>query len=128
MAFGQTVADSLVQKDVNLVRTVELDVDEEDHRDQDAKDDNRVNVTGEESGLKTSRSRVEDDTPRDKEGSQTVIHASERFDGSSSTKQKHGGDNNVGTKAKEEKGQVGGFPPTSVDNLGDRVRRRGNFL
>jgi len=49
----------LVKESVNLVTGIELDVHEENHRDQDGKDNNGVDVTGQESSLETTRCRVE---------------------------------------------------------------------
>lgn len=119
---------SLVEEGVDLVTGVKLDVDKEDHRDQHGKNDDGVNVTRQERSLKTSRGSVEDNTPGDQERSELVIHTGKSLDGSGTTKQKHGGHNNVGAKAKEEKGQMSSLSPTGIDNLGDGVGRRGNLL
>ena len=128
LAFFLRIADSLVKEVVDQVRGVNLDVDNENHENQNGKDDDSVNVTGQESSLKTSRRSVQDDTPGDKERSQTVIHPGKSFDSGSTTEQKHRSHDSVGSKTKEQESLVGIASPTGVDNLAHSVGRRCNLL
>ena len=128
MTFLLAVADGGVQEFVDLVTGVELDVYKENHGDQDGEDDNRVNVTGQEGSLETTRGGVQDDTPGDQEGCQTVVHPSEGFDGGGPTEQQHGRDDNVGAEAEEEEGQVGSRSPTSIDDFCNGVGGRSDLL
>lgn len=121
-------ADGLVEEIVDLVTRVDLDVNEEDHCDQNGEDDNRVDVTGQESSLETTGGSVENDTPGNQKGRKTVVHSRKGLNGGSATQQKHGGHDDVGSEAEEEEGHVGVAAPTSVDNLGDGVRGRRNLL
>lgn len=126
--LGGVVVDGLVQEFVDGVTGVDLDVDEEDHCNQHSKNNDSVDVTGQESSLKTSRGGVKNHTPGDKERSQSVIHTGQSFDSGSSTQQKHGCDNDVGQKAKYQKGLVGSSSPASIDNLTHGVSRGRNLL
>ena len=122
------VGDSQVQESVDGVRGVDLDIHNEDHHDEYCKDNDSVDVTGQESSLKTTGSSVQDNTPRDQKGSQTVVNTSQGFNSGSSTKQKHGSDNDIGTEAEEDEGLVGSTSPTGIDNFTDSVCRRSNLL
>ena len=118
--FG-AVADGIFQKVIDVVGGVDLDVDEEDHGNQHSKDNDSVDVRGQESSLETTGGSVQNDTPGDKERSKTVVDTSQGFDGGGTTEQKHGGHDNVGAEAEEQEGEVGSCSPTSVDNFGDGV-------
>mmetsp|Transcript_30218 Transcript_30218/g.72522 ORF Transcript_30218/g.72522 Transcript_30218/m.72522 type:complete len:654 (+) Transcript_30218:319-2280(+) len=122
------VTDSLVQKVVNGIRGVSLDVDNKDHCNQDTKDDDSVDVRGQESSLKTTRGSVQDHTPGDQERCPTVVNTSQSFDSGSTTEQKHRCHNQVGAKAEKQKGLVGSLSPTGIDNLTDSVGRRSDSL
>jgi hypothetical protein len=117
-----------VKEIVDLVARVELDINEENHGDQNGKNDDGVNVTGQESSLETSRSGVENNSPGNQERSQAVVHTSKGFDGGGTTKQEHGGHKNVGAEAEEKESQMRFSSPTSIDNLSDGMRRRRNLL
>ncbi len=117
-----------VEELVDLVARVELDIYEENHGDQNGKNDHGVNVTSQKGSLKTSRSGVEDDSPRNQERSQAVVHTSKGLNSGSSTKQEHGSHENVCAEAEEKEGQMRFSSPTGIDNLSDGVRRRRNLL
>ena len=119
---------SLGKEFIDDIGGVVLDVNKEDHGDQNSEDNDRVDVTGQECSLKTTRGGIEDDPPRNQKRSQTVIHTGEGFNSGSTTEQKHGGHNNVGTEAEEEERQVGSLSPTSVHNFRNRVSRRRDLL
>jgi hypothetical protein len=117
-----------VKEIVDLVARVELDVHEENHGDQNGKNDDGVNVTGQESSLETSRSGVENDSPGNQERSQTVVHTGKGFDSGGTTEQEHGSHKNVGAEAEKKESQMRFSSPTGIDNLSDGVRRRRNLL
>jgi hypothetical protein len=87
-----------------------------------------VNVTSQESSLKTSRSGVENNSPGNQERSQAVVHAGKGLNSGSSTEQEHGSHNNVGAEAEEKESQMRSLSPTGIDNLSDGMRRRRNLL
>jgi hypothetical protein len=128
LALLVSVRGCCVEELVNLVTGVELDIDEENHGDQNGKNDDGVKVTCQESSLKTSRSGVEDDSPGNQKRSQAVVHAGEGFDSGSSTEQEHGSHNNVGAEAEEKESQMRFGSPTGIDNLGDGMRRGCDLL
>ena len=118
----------LVKERVDLVARVHLDVNQKDHCDQDSKDDDCVDVTGQKGSLETARGSVQNDTPRNQKRRETVVKTSQGFDSGRTTEQKHGRHNNIGAEAKEEERNVRGLAPTSHDNLGDGVGRRSDLL
>lgn len=122
------VGDSVIQEPVDGIRRVNLDVNVEDHCDEHGKDNDGVDVRRQESGLKTSRGSVEDNTPGDQERGKSVIHTGKSFNGSSSSKQKHRSDNDIGAEGKEKEGLVGGATPSGIDDFADSVGGGGNLL
>mmetsp|Transcript_25840 Transcript_25840/g.55263 ORF Transcript_25840/g.55263 Transcript_25840/m.55263 type:complete len:270 (+) Transcript_25840:2380-3189(+) len=124
--FG--VGDCGIEKVEDLIGRVHLDVDNENHEDQHAEDDDGVYVTGQEGCLKSTRGSVQNNTPRNQEGCYTVIHSSQGFDGGGTTEQKHGSDNDVGEEAEKEEGQVGGFSPAGIDDFAYGVGGWSNLL
>lgn len=128
LALVLGVIDSFFEEVEDLVRGVNLDVDNEDHEDQNGEDNDGVDVTGQESSLETSRGGVQNDTPRDQESGKSVIHSGQSLNSGSTSKQKHGCNNQVGGEAEEKEGQVGGLSPSGLDNFADGVCRRGDFL
>jgi hypothetical protein len=55
----------------------------------------RVQIASQERRLKSSRCRVEDDTPWNQEGCKLVRHSSQSLNRSSSSQQQHGRHDNV---------------------------------
>jgi hypothetical protein len=127
-AFFGGVTDSLVQEVVDLIARVGLDVDDEDHCDQNSKDNDSVDVTGQESSLKTTTCSVENDTPGDQERSPTVVNTGQSFNSGGTTKQKHGCYNKICAETEEQECLVGSASPTSVDDLTNSVGRGSDSL
>jgi hypothetical protein len=63
-----SVRDSLIQKGIDLVGRIVLDVYSENHGDQNSKDNGRVKITGQVNSLETTRYSVQNDSPGDQKG------------------------------------------------------------
>lgn len=87
-----------------------------------------MEVTGQESSLKSTGGGVQDDTPGDQERSKTVIHSGQSFNGGGTTEQKHGGHDKVGAETEEQEGDVGGKTPSGLDDLSEGVGGRSDLL
>ena len=118
----------MIQVCVDLVTGVDLDVDNENHDNQNREDNNSVDVTGQEGCLETTTGGVQDNTPGDQKGCQFVAHTGQGLNGSSTTKQKHGGHNDISAEAEEQEGQMGPFSPTRANNFANGVGRWSNLL
>jgi hypothetical protein len=88
----------------------------------------RVQITGQERCLESSRRSVENDSPWNQEGRKLVGHSSQCFHSGSSSQQQHGCYDGVRGEAKEEESQVCRTTPAGVDNLRDGVGGRSDFL
>jgi hypothetical protein len=88
----------------------------------------RVQIAGQERRLKSSRCRVEDDSPWNQEGCKLVRHSSQGLNRSSSSQQQHGRHDNVRCEAKEKESQMGRSTPAGVDDFRDGVGGRSDFL
>ena len=109
------VANRLIQELVDLIRRVDLDVNDRNHSDQDGEDDHGVEVRGHEGCLETTGASVEDDAPRNQERGKLIVHSGESLDGSGTAEQKHRRDDDVGAEREEEEGEVGGLSPIKCE-------------
>ena len=116
------------QKLVNGVTGIDLDVNDENHGNQNGENDDRVDVTGQKGRLKTTRGSVQNDTPGDQERSKTVIDTGQGFDGGGATQQKHRCNDDIGTETKEKECLVGCQSPASVDDFTNCMGRGSNLL
>ena len=73
-----------------------------------------MKIRSPEHSLGSSRGGVQNDTTGNQKYWQLVVHANKRLDGHSTIGQKHGGEENVGAKRKEEEGDVGTLAPASA--------------
>ena len=76
LALLKRVRYSPIKELVDGIGTVHLDVDDEDHCYKNGKDNNGMDVRSQESSLESSGSGVQNDTPRNKESSNTVVNSS----------------------------------------------------
>ena len=87
-----------------------------------------MDVTGNESSFKTTGGSVQNDTPRNEEGRETVIHTGEGSNSGGSSKQKHRGYDDICQEAEDQECNVRRESPACLDNLTDGMGRRSNFL
>jgi hypothetical protein len=87
-----------------------------------------MDITGQESGLKTTGGSVQDDSPRDQERSKTVVNTSQSLNGGGTTEQKHRADDEISTEAEEQESLVGTASPSGIHDLTHRMSGRGDFL
>mmetsp|Transcript_11228 Transcript_11228/g.16823 ORF Transcript_11228/g.16823 Transcript_11228/m.16823 type:complete len:172 (+) Transcript_11228:1525-2040(+) len=128
LTFFLSVCNVLGKVVVDLVAAVRLDVHDQDHGDEHTKDDGGVDVTGDESCTKSSSDSVQDNSPRDKERGESVIHTSQGFNGGCTTEQKHTGHNDVSEEGEHEESKVGCLSPTSIYDLTHSVCLGRNLL
>mmetsp|Transcript_20505 Transcript_20505/g.43423 ORF Transcript_20505/g.43423 Transcript_20505/m.43423 type:complete len:475 (-) Transcript_20505:217-1641(-) len=128
LTFFGGVGDGLIEEVIDLVRGVDLDVDNGDHGDEDSEDDHGVKVGCHEGGLETSGGSVKDNSPRNQKTGQFVIHTGESLDGCGSSKQKHGRDDDVGQEREDQESDVGRLAPASADDLAHSVCRGRDIL
>ena len=66
--------------------------------------------------IESSRGSVQNDTKGNQQSWQLIVHANKHLDGHITIEQRHGGEDNVGTKLREEEGNVGTLAPASAKN------------